>query len=413
VWNGQSGPTLEPDERWKAGYFHKTWNASAPPPNPILNTSVGYNYTDNPSRVVAAPGDNKITLAWDNSSQISPDPGEIRQIKNVFDFRGYRIYKVAGWTRPVGSPGPGEDEWSLAASFTLFDYRDAGGRLIANNAIGKKAAPSGGDPGDTLLYPKVWIPELRDSLEIRLERGDLWDRQSGQILRPDRSLPCVKAAGDPCDREGCEAKCGQSLFVTSIAETLIHYPVGLYRFEDREVKNGFLYFYSVTAFDSSFDGMTEGRKSAVEAEGVVPQAGIQKGQGVWVVPNPYKGYQRIADRPSSWDLTPNAADPTGTHIDFMGLPAGPWTIRVFTVAGDLVAEIRSTDPVNESLRSPQTLPGTTTTLPGYNRQQDAANDGQARWNLISRNGQDIVSGIYLFTVDSGQGTQRGKFIVIR
>ena len=40
-------------------------------------------------------------------------------------------------------------------------------------------------------------------------------------------------------------------------------------------------------------------------------------------------------------------------------------------------------------------------------------DGQARWNLISRNGQDVVSGIYLFTVVSNKGNQRGKFVVIR
>ena len=48
-----------------------------------------------------------------------------------------------------------------------------------------------------------------------------------------------------------------------------------------------------------------------------------------------------------------------------------------------------------------------------NRQQDTPDDGQARWNLISRNGQDVVSGIYLFTVNSDQGVQRGKFVIIR
>jgi hypothetical protein len=132
---------------------------------------------------------------------------------------------------------------------------------------------------------------------------------------------------------------------------------------------------------------------------------------VWVVPNPYKGYQRIADRPSSWDLTPNATDPTGTRIDFLGLPPGRWTIKIYTVSGDLVQELRSSDAVNESLRGPVTTPGGV--LPGFNRQQDTPYDGQASWNLISRNGQDIVSGVYLFTVDSGEGIQRGRFVVIR
>ena len=210
---------------------------------------------------------------------------------------------------------------------------------------------------------------------------------------------------------------------------MVQYPVGIYQYQDDEVKNGFVYFYSVTAFDSictTFrnDGQTcgfgpdstlstEGRKSAVEAEGVTPQAATQMGKDkVWVVPNPYKGYQSITLRPSTWDLTPNATDPTGTHIDFMGLPPGQWKIRIYTVAGDLVQELHSSDAVNESLRGAVTG-SNGQTYPGYNRQQDTPNDGQARWNLISRNGQDIVSGVYIFTVDSSQGIQRGRFVVIR
>jgi hypothetical protein len=180
---------------------------------------------------------------------------------------------------------------------------------------------------------------------------------------------------------------------------------------DRNVKDGFLYFYSVTAYDSSAVGIDESRRSAVEAEGVVPQISTHTGKGVWVVPNPYRGYANIAQRPSSWDLTPNATDPTGTHIDFFGMPPGKWTLRIYTVAGDLVQTIHSDDPVNDSVRAPITVNGQT--VPGYNKQQDSPDDGQARWNLISRNGQDVVSGIYLFTVDSSQGTQRGKFVIIR
>jgi hypothetical protein len=96
----------------------------------------------------------------------------------------------------------------------------------------------------------------------------------------------------------------------------------------------------------------------------------------------------------------------------MGLPAGSWKIRIYTVSGDLVAELHDSDPVNQSLRGNVTGPDGKV-RPGYNRQQDNPNDGQARWDLISRNGQDIVSGIYMFVVDSKEGQQRGKFIVIR
>jgi hypothetical protein len=144
----------------------------------------------------------------------------------------------------------------------------------------------------------------------------------------------------------------------------------------------------------------------------VPQASVRDGKNAWVVPNPYRGYRSLVDRPSSWDLTPNGSDPTGTHIDFMGLPRGKWTIQVFTVSGDLVQTLRADDAVNESIRTP-IVAADGSSVPGYNRQQDNPNDGQASWNLISRNGQDIVSGIYLFTVESDGGIQRGKFVVIR
>ena len=46
-------------------------------------------------------------------------------------------------------------------------------------------------------------------------------------------------------------------------------------------------------------------------------------------------------------------------------------------------------------------------------QRETPDDGQASWNLISRNGQEVVSGIYLFTVRGGAGTQQGKFVIIR
>jgi len=390
------------------GYFHKIWNASAPPPNPILNASVAYNYTDNPNRLLPPGRDKQIALAWDNLSETSPDPSD----KKEFDFRGYKIWKVAGWTRPVGQPGPAEEDWQLIAEYRLFDYKNNSNNPIPNNSLGKKVAPPG-NPADTLRFPKVWIPQRRDSVEIRLYRGDLWDVQSGSILKPDTTLPCVK---DPLGK--CLVDSGCVLDIEPCRKVgKTRYPVGRYRYDDYEVKNGFLYFYSVTAFDSTRDGspplyITEGRRSAVEAEGVVPQLSVRDGKQVWVVPNPYKGFANLTLRPSSWDLTPNATDPTGTHVDFLGLPRGRWTIRIYTVSGDLVQEIHSTDAVNESVRAPIAQPGGGT-LPGYNRQQDTPNDGQASWNLISRNGQDIVSGIYMFTVDSSQGIQRGRFVVVR
>jgi hypothetical protein len=393
----------------KGGLFHRTWLAEAPPPSPATNMGTAYNYTDNPDRRFIPAGDRQVTIAWDNLSEVTPDPKT-----GQFDFRGYKVWKVSDWQRPVGSGGPYEDDWTLIGEFRLFDAK-------ANNAvmtcppesIGPGKACEGMAVGDT-LWPKIYIPQLDQRVPIKLYRGDLWDRQSGIVLHPDWSVLC---SGWP----DCKTQLGFPLGLTSgarVPHTV--YPVGRYHIVDNQVKNGFIYFYSVTAFDSSGVGVgkTElaSRRSAVESEGVVPQASadtVNKGSKVWVVPNPYRGARRIADRPSSWDLTPNASDPTGTHIDFFGLPRGEWKIKIFTVSGDYVAEIKSTDAVNESIR-PAVTDESGVSRHGFNRQADNPNDGEARWNLISRNGQDVVSGIYLFTVEVGGSVKhRGKFVIIR
>jgi len=389
------------------GLFHHTWNAEAPPPSPNSNIAVKYNYNANPNRLFAPAGDNQITLAWDNLSETTPDPKT-----QWFDFRGYRLWKVANWQRPVGAPGPAEDDWSLIGEYRQFRYRRPDGTSISNNLY---------DSLGVLVCPRLYVSNYKDpvtgklgpaTVPICLKDGDIWDRQSGDIIHPDSSLACV---GSP----NCETADGCLVGTKPCVETHpVKYPVGLYRYVDKDVKDGFTYFYSITASDSTGDAANgtavelSGRRSSVEAEGVSPQASTRMGKSVWVVPNPYRGYSNISQRPSAWDLIPNATDPTGTHIDFMGMPPGQWTIRIYTVSGDLVQTLHSTDAVNESIRNPVT-DDNNVTRPGYNRQQDTANDGEARWNLISRNGQDVVSGIYMFTVESSQGTQRGHFVIIR
>jgi hypothetical protein len=390
------------DSKKQIGMFHHTWNTDAPPPNPNTNLGTAYNFTDNPARKFPPIGDHQITVAWDNLSEMTPNPRT-----DVFGFRGYKLWKVAGWTRPVGSSAPSDDDWSLLGEFDFFNYQTAG-QWIPNNMVMDTVTHTPHCP--QVFIPNYYAPDTGfvgpRTVPICLTRGDVWDHQTGVVLHPDTTMTVVDS------NSGCVPftnDCTQP----QNNEIRNRYPVGRYRFVDKEVKNGFLYFYSVTAFDSSFTGLElNGRRSTSEAEGVSPQISVRTGKSVWVVPNPYRGYRNLTQRPSAWDLTPNASDPTGTHIDFMGLPRGNWTIRIYTVSGDKVAELKSSDAINESLRAPVTDKNNNT-YPGYNRQQDSANDGEARWNLISRNGQDVVSGIYIFTVQSSAGIQRGKFVVIR
>jgi hypothetical protein len=78
------------------------------------------------------------------------------------------------------------------------------------------------------------------------------------------------------------------------------------------------------------------------------------------------------------------------------MPKGPWTLRIFTIAGDLVTTIHDDD-----------------LQPNGRPQQESPDDGQASWDLLSRNGQDVVSGIYLYSVEAPAFSTRGKFVIIR
>jgi hypothetical protein len=90
-----------------------------------------------------------------------------------------------------------------------------------------------------------------------------------------------------------------------------------------------------------------------------------------------------------WQLFANQDGPTGIKVEFRNLPRCRSTIRVFTVAGDLVEVI-------------------------YH--DGSGGSGTAPWDLVSRNGQDVTSGVYLFAVEPEDGSfprAIGKFVVIR
>ncbi len=353
------------------------WVGTVAPPPPIMNTD-----PEAEGIAVAAPGgDRKVVLEWNNLSELKADPIQRRIL-----FEGYRIWRVEGWRRPVGSTGPAPEEWQLISQYVL--HPDS--------------------PPDTCLVPAPKV--AGEFIPFEFNIGDYlgnWEPED-----PDGVLP-----DDPC--EACPQFCWPQrnfLLNTSLVpeETGIAtgdttagqefadlYPIGRYRYEDREgIKNGMLYFYDVTAFSAwddinvSSEGDTlirhfelSGRPAARESQAVTPAWPKQDTKNeIYVVPNPYIQGDRTV-LPWGWDLIPSDSDPTGTRIAFANLPEGRNIIKVYTLAGDLVQTIdQEVDGIG----------------------------GTAFWNLVSRNGQDIVAGVYLYTVvTESQGTKVGRFVVIR
>ena len=167
-----------------------------------------------------------------------------------------------------------------------------------------------------------------------------------------------------------------------------HYPVGHYHMVDHEPLNGFDYIYVVTTvyentvYEGTFTRLVRSESPLDFDFGarVVPHAAARENaSSVWVVPNPFRGS-------ADWDRPTTYGDQLTRHIDFMGLPKAQSTIKIWTVAGDFVAQIDH---------------------------DGSSGDGQAAWDLVSRNGQEIASGIYIFTVDSSMGRSTGRFVVVR
>ncbi|MEO0069960.1 MAG: hypothetical protein ABIK18_04110 [candidate division WOR-3 bacterium] len=137
--------------------YDHNWLLPGPPVSPNL---------------VCVPGDHKVTLIWDNLSEVTPDPyfsvvsdpskPNYDPFYQQYDFRGYRIWRSI--------TGIGND-WNLIKTFDLAD-------------------------GDTFTYTDPAIPE------------------SIKIVANDNGV--------------------------------------MYTYVDTTVRNGFTYFYAVTAYDHNF-----------------------------------------------------------------------------------------------------------------------------------------------------------------
>ncbi|HET9252983.1 MAG TPA: hypothetical protein VFP58_12790 [Candidatus Eisenbacteria bacterium] len=221
-------------------------------------------------------------------------------------------------------------------------------------------------------------------------------RNLGELIDPAApiiSTSQVQVRWDPVARQATN----DSTKWTTEIDTV--HAVGRYSFVDTNVLNGFPYFYSIVPVSivpgetASTDVVLSGNPSATNAQVVFPRGDAQPThEDVYVVPNPYKAN-------AEWDLVPRDEDPSGTKVLFTNLPATRGTIHVYTLAGDLVIDLP--------------FDGTAAPDMQYGKDPVLAGEGSVPWNLISRNGQKIVSGIYLYSVDTDLGRQVGKFVVIR
>lgn len=154
------------------------------------------------------------------------------------------------------------------------------------------------------------------------------------------------------------------------------------------------YYVSVTAFDNGYSpgGMPPQESDRVRSSQLaLAQTSVDsvlaQNLDVYVYPNPYRSDDNYIERGFE-NRDYSLPDQKAHRIHFANLP-GKCKISVFSLDGDRIWDYE---------HNPGTLD---------------ANGMHAEWDIISRNRQPVVSGLYYWTVESETRTQIGKLMILR
>ena len=285
----------------------------------------------------------EVILKWKKFP--SEDPAYQDPFSRIQDFEGYRIY--------VGNTGL-ENDYSLVKDFDLVDFA----YYSITDSMATYPDNRTNAPADTMIdgiqYPRKSVGNNVGFLDIQVTDST-------------------------------------------------------YEYVFENVHSLFPRWYCVTAYDfGDPQSGTEPLETARSANAVYIAPSGNPQNEVIVVPNPYRAYEDYTvsfmgggDNGLKWenqdDGTPDFFPSTDRRLEFINLPQR-CLIRIFTVAGDLVAAVPHNIAGDDNI--------------GWN------SDFSESWDLNSRNLQQVTSGLYFFSVeDYSAGNkgkiQTGKFVIIR
>ena len=156
---------------------------------------------------------------------------------------------------------------------------------------------------------------------------------------------------------------------------------GFYEYLDGDVTNGFVYYYTVSAYDkgsSDLPSLETGKQTNLFAQPGTKLTGYEiNKEKIRVVPNPF-----VVNAP--WDFTPTPDNPSEERLQFQNVSKGA-KVTIFTLTGDLITELHQ-----------------------------RGEQGWIDWDLITRNRQKVVAGLYLYVVEPIDGDNFiGKFVIVR
>ena len=351
-----------------------------------------------PPRMRLHATENRVDIMWDNFSEVTPD---LRF--SVIDFESYRVWRADNWTRPFGTDvftGPGAGLWMLMSEFDL--PRNNIGSDVGLESIRYKPSI----PQEAVDFYDEWFaqhptlepPDLPGFSEAEVDTAKALAKGTTYYRYVDPPLVVGGATGGPCPpTRVCEPLVRSDGSVVSARCN----SDGVCQESQPAPHSGQHYFYGVTAtdhkmtYDDDIDawvilgpGLAGDPSSNFvylnpPTNALEPQRFSSAADEIYVVPNP-----ATPESMEPWTLRPNDDDPTGVKVEFHHLPQARGTVTVYSLAGDMVIELP--------------FDGT-------------SGNGSLAWDLLSRNGQEITSGVYMFAVEADGGFERfvGRFVVIR
>lgn len=327
----------------------------------------------------------QLRIRW-NGHELGTETTE-DVFSGIIDFEGYRVYQ---------SLSSRASDFVLQASYDLEDYD----KHIWEWRLSKFVIKDIPYTLDSLrqLYGPAFEP-LAYSRDYPFRWGDsvfFFTRKDWNMTELRDTMMIHKVYPDepfPCSLHPDSAKkyCPDAL----VEDTLFKYFE--YEYTIRNLLPSQLYYASVTAFDF---GSPSGGLASLEsspslnmvAEYPLNNSAKIESEGLKVVvfPNPYRldaNYRRVEGGGFEGRGLEDYPDDRVRRIHFANLPP-KCKIRIFTLDGDLVREIDH----DKVPGSPQSM--------------------VADWDLITRNTQAVVSGIYYWVVESPYGNQMGKLVII-
>jgi len=299
------------------------------------------------------PSKNRVRLEWNGTRTERTEDSFLKKI----DFEGYRVYK---------SPTGRSDDYSVLADFDIIDFDYT--------------------YWDTTVTPNQWKKWNKPPRKIE---------EFPEGFEPDvyRFEDLPEGYDPPSTYRAHWVPYGWNRGLNNI---ILNADDTTYTYELTNLSEAQGLYFAVTAYDfgnpitklSSLESAP-----SINAQLAYPIEPAGNGIKVAVYPNPYI-ISDATKRGGYLDMGWEDRDGSGNtqfdrRIMFAGLPNG-FDIKIFTIDGDLVKELKEGDSYYQ------------------------VSPGVAFWDLISKNTQAVVSGIYIYSIDGADGYHEiGKLAIIK